>query len=405
MVDVNEITERFTRRPVWALVDLDAAAHNMEAIRRRVGPDTLISAIVKANAYGHGSVEMAKTFLTHGADRLAVSSLDEAVELRFAGIMAKIMILGHTDGRRADELLTYGVDPAVFHYDDAKLFSEAAVKHHRLVSLHIAVDTGMGRIGYQPTEDSIREIKQIAALPHVVMEGCFTHFSVADMADPDSVAYTKEQYERFGWFQKRLAEEGVTINHYHCCNSAATLEHPEFYCDMVRPGIIQYGCDPSADVSGAACQLEPVMSLCCCVAHLKWIQPGECVSYGRRFRATRPTLIATLPIGYSDGYPRLLSNRADVLIHGRRVKQVGSICMDQCMIDVTDVPDVQVGDEVILFGKDGDEQITITELADLVGTIPYEITCNINRRIPRVYIRDHKVVRRVEYLLAHVPFM
>lgn len=405
VVDVNEITENFTRRPVWALVDLDAAAHNMEHIRKLVGPDMLISAVVKANAYGHGSVELAKTFLQHGADRLAVACLDEAVELRFAGIMAKIVILGHTDGRRADELLTYGVDPAVFRYEDAKAFSDAAVKHHRLVSLHIAVDTGMGRIGYQPTEESIAEIKKIAALPHVVMEGCFTHFSVADMLDDDSVAYTQKQYETFAWFQKRFAEEGIHINHFHCCNSAATLDHPEFYCDMVRPGIIQYGTDPSHEVSGAACELEPVMSLCCCVAHLKWLQPGESVSYGRRFTATRPTLIATLPIGYSDGYPRLLSNKTDVLIHGRRVKQVGSICMDQCMIDVTDVPDVKVGDEVILFGKDGDERITVDEIADLVGTIPYEITCNINRRIPRVYIRDHKVVRRVEYLLAHVPFM
>lgn len=405
VVDVNEITENFTRRPVWALIDLDAAAHNMEQIRELVGPEMLISAVVKANSYGHGSVELAKTFLQHGANRLAVACLDEAVELRIAGIMVKIVILGHTDGRRADELLTYSVDPAVFHYDDAKLFSDAAVRQHRLVNIHIAVDTGMGRIGYQPTEESIAEIKKIAALPHVVMEGCFTHFSVADAMDPDSMAYTKEQFAKFGWFQKRLTEEGVHINHYHCCNSAATLDHPEFYCDMVRPGIIQYGYDPSDEVSGAAYHLEPVMSLCCCVAHVKWLNPGDSVSYGRRFTATRPTCIATLPIGYSDGYSRLLSNKAEVLIHGKRVRQVGSICMDQCMVDVTDIPDVRVGDKVVLFGKDGDAEIPVEEIANLMGTIPYEVTCNINRRIPRVYVRHNKVVRRVEYLLAHVPFI
>lgn len=404
-MDVNEITEQFTRRPVWAQIDLDAAAHNMEEIRKFVGKDIAIAAVVKANAYGHGAVELAKTFLRHGADRLAVACLDEAVELRLAGVMAKIIILGHTDGRRADELMTYGIEPAVFHYDDALLFSKAAVRHHRLVSLHIAVDTGMGRIGYQPTEESIAAIKKIAALPHVIMEGVFTHFAVSDVGDAESIAFTKKQYDRFQWFKKRLTEEGIHINVYHCCNSAGTLAYPDFRSDMIRPGIIQYGCDPSADISSAPCKLEPVMSLCCCVTNIKWIHPGDTISYGRHFKAAEPRKIATLPIGYSDGFPRLLSNKTDVLLHGRRVPQVGNICMDQCMIDVTDVPDVQVGDEVVLFGKQGNERIPVEKIAQLVGTIPHEITCNINRRIPRVYTKDDKVVRRVEYLLAHVPFV
>lgn len=401
-MDVYQITENFKRRPVWAQIDLDAAASNMQNIRKMVGPDKDITAVVKANAYGHGSVELAKIFLQNGADRLAVACLDEAVELRCAGITARTIILGHTDGRRAEELITYGIDAAVFRYEDAKMFSDEAVRWHRMVCLHVAADTGMGRIGYQPCEESIEEIKRIAELPHVVIEGLFTHFAVSDMADAESVAFTKKQFDVFSWFYRRLHEEGISIPCCHCCSSAATLEYPDFRCDMVRPGIIQYGYDPSGEISAAQCRLTPVMSLRCCVTHVKTIKKGDTISYGRHFTAEKETTIATLPIGYSDGYSRLLSNRIEVLIHGKRVRQVGNICMDQCMIDVTGVPDVKVGDEVVLFGSQGGGTIPAEELAHTVGTMVHEITCNINRRIPRVYIKNDTVVRRIEYLFDHM---
>lgn len=370
----------------------------MRHIRQAVGPDTLITSVVKANAYGHGAVELAKVFLENGADRLAVACVSEAVELRRAGITARIVILGHTDGRRARDVVLYGIDAAVFHYQDAVLFSEEAQRQNQTIHVHIAADTGMGRIGYRPCEESIAEIKQIAALPNVAIEGLFTHFAVADMDGDESVGYTKKQYETFAWFCRRLDEEGVHVNVRHCCNSAGTAVYPDFRCDMVRPGIIQYGYNPSDEVAVPSFTPRPVMSLRCCVTHIKTIDPGDTVSYGRHFTAKRPTVIATLPLGYSDGYPRVLSNRAEVLIHGRRARQVGNICMDQCMIDVTDIPDVQIGDEVVLFGQQGGEAIPLEEIAGLIGTIDHEILCNINRRVPRVYIQGGKVVKRVEYL-------
>ncbi|ERT61655.1 MULTISPECIES: alanine racemase [Megasphaera] len=394
-MDVKELTMNYSRRPVWAQIDLDAAAGNMRQLRELVGKDILITAVVKANSYGHGSVELSKTFLKNGADRLAVACLDEAVELRHAGISAKMLVLGHTAPERAEELIQYGVDVAVFHFDDAKLISDMAVKLNRPASIHIATDTGMGRIGYRPSEESIAEIKKIAALPSLILEGIFTHFCVSDMKDK---TFTQEQFKRFSWFCNRLREEGVAVNVRHCCSSAATMELPDMRCDMVRPGIVQYGYDPSDEVRIGALDIKPVMSLHCCISHIKIIEAGDTVSYGRHFTAQGPTKIATLPIGYADGYPRLLSNKTDVIVHGKRVPQVGNICMDQCMIDVSSIPDVQIGDEVVLFGSQGEAAITIEEIAAKVGTIVHEITCNINRRVPRVYVQGGKVVNRVEYL-------
>lgn len=397
-MDVFQITEGFSKRLVWAQIDLDAAAYNMQSIRRIVGADKTVTAVVKANAYGHGAIEMAKVFLENGADRLAVACLSEAVELRRAGVTVPILVLGHTDGRRAREAVLYGVDVAIFHYADAELFSAEAMKQNRKAKLHIAVDSGMGRIGYRPSDESIEEVKRIQALSNVIMEGIFTHFAVADGGDDEALAYTQKQYERFWQFYQRLNEEGVTFSVCHCCNSAGVLAYGDFYCDMVRPGIVQYGYNPSAAVQHSEFIPRPVMSLRCCITHIKRIDAGETVSYGRHFKAPRPTVIATLPLGYADGYPRLLSNRAEVLVKGRRVRQVGNICMDQCMIDVTDVPDVQVGDECVLFGGQGNECLDLEELAALIGTIDHEILCNINRRVPRVYVKGGVVVGRTEYL-------
>lgn len=396
MMDVYSTTENFTRRALWAQIDLDAAAHNMQVIRRHVGPDVRIAAVVKANAYGHGAVELARTFAENGADCFAVSSLDEAVELRrYAGITKNIFILGHTDGRRTEELLAYHIEPAVFNLKNAEYFSSEASRLGQTLQVHIAIDSGMSRIGFLPDEESISVIKEIAALPRIEIRGIFTHFAVADEKDK---TFTHEQFKRFMWVCSRLEDEEVHIPIRHCCNSAATLELPRYHLDMVRPGIIQYGCQPSHDVSLAGFDFRPVMSLRCCVAHVKLIDAGATVSYGRHFTCDRRRKIATLPAGYADGYMRALSGKTDVLFHGHRVPQVGTICMDQCMIDITGEANCRAGDEVVLFGRQGDQFIPIEELADKAGTINYEIMCNINRRVPRVYIRNGRVVEREEYL-------
>lgn len=395
-MNAYESTMNFTRRAVWAQIDLDAAAHNMRQIRKHVGLDVKIAAVVKANAYGHGSVELAKTFAENGADCFAVSSLDEAVELRrYAHIDKKIFILGHTDARRTEELLTYDIEPAVFNLKNAEFFSQEAQRLGKTLRVHIAVDTGMSRVGFQVNEFSVSEIKAIAALPNIEIRGMFTHFAVSDIKDK---TFTREQYGHFRWMCKRMEEEGIHIALRHCCNSAAALELPEYYCDMVRPGIIMYGCEPSPDVDIKPYDLRPVMSLRCCIAHVKLIDAGATVSYGRHYTAPSRRKIATLPVGYADGYSRILSGKVDVLYHGHRVPQVGAICMDQCMIDVSGEANVHAGDEVVLFGRQGDSFIPIEEIAAVCGTINYEIMCNISRRVPRVYMKNGKVVGREEYL-------
>ena len=395
-MNAYESTMNFTRRAVWAQIDLDAAAHNMRQIRKHVGPDVKIAAVVKANAYGHGSVELAKTFAENGADCFAVSSLDEAVELRrYAHIDKEIFILGHTDARRTEELLTYDIEPAVFNLKNAEFFSQEAQRLGKTLRVHIAVDTGMSRVGFQVNEFSVSEIKAIAALPNIEIRGMFTHFAVSDIKDK---TFTREQYGHFRWMCKRMEEEGLHIALRHCCNSAAALELPEYYCDMVRPGIIMYVCEPSPDVDIKPYDLRPVMSLRCCIAHVKLIDAGATVSYGRHYTAPSRRKIATLPVGYADGYSRILSGKVDVLYHGHRVPQVGAICMDQCMIDVSGEANVHAGDEVVLFGRQGDSFIPIEEIAAVCGTINYEIMCNISRRVPRVYMKNGKVVGREEYL-------
>lgn len=395
-MNAYESTMNFTRRAVWAQIDLDAAAHNMRQIRKHVGPDVKIAAVVKANAYGHGSVELAKTFAENGADCFAVSSLDEAVELRrYAHIDKEIFILGHTDARRTEELLTYDIEPAVFNLKNAEFFSQEAQRLGKTLRVHIAVDTGMSRVGFQVNEFSVSEIKAIAALPNIEIRGMFTHFAVSDIKDK---TFTREQYGHFCWMCKRMEEEGIHIALRHCCNSAAALELPEYYCDMVRPGIIMYGCEPSPDVDIKPYDLRPVMSLRCCIAHVKLIDAGATVSYGRHYTAPSRRKIATLPVGYADGYSRILSGKVDVLYHGHRVPQVGAICMDQCMIDVSGEANVHAGDEVVLFGRQGDSFIPIEEIAAACGTINYEIMCDISRRVPRVYMKNGKVVGREEYL-------
>lgn len=383
------------RRPVWAEIDLDALDSNMREIRRIVTPGTLITAVVKADAYGTGAAIVSKELLDNGADRLAVAVLDEAVELRQAGITAKILVLGPTSGSRAEELINFGIDVPVFHYEDAVAFSREALRQHKQISLHIAIDSGMGRIGYRPTEASIQEIIKISQLPNVILEGIFTHFAVADTKDK---TFTRKQYARFKHICDRLQEEHVNIHVRHCCNSAAILDLPEYHGDMVRAGIIMYGLAPSDEVDITRFNLKKVISLKCRIDHIKTIEKRDSVSYGRKFIAGGPTRIASLPIGYADGYTRMLSDKTDVLVHGKRAKQVGSICMDQCMINVTNIPDAKIGDEVVLFGAQDGAVLPVEELANILGTIDYEIICMLARRVPRVYTKGGNIIACHEYL-------
>lgn len=382
-------------RAAWAEVDLDALAHNMKEIRRLTRKDAYVTAVIKADGYGHGARKIGQTLLNNGADRFAVAVPDEGIELRKAGFEVPILILGFTDKERSEEIVSCNLEQAVYSWDLAEAISKEAVKQKKTAKIHIKVDTGMGRIGLKPDKDSVQLIKKISRLPGIVIEGIFTHFAVADTLDK---AYTEGQYEKFAWICGELEREDVRINIKHCGNSATIIDLPDMHLNMVRAGIILYGLKPSEEVMLDKIDLKQVMSLKVRITHVKEIEAGQSVSYGRRFIASKKSKIASLPIGYADGYTRMLSGKAEALIKGRRVPVVGRICMDQCMIDITGIEDVKAGDEVVLFGKQGEGFIHIDELAEKLDTINYEIVCMISKRVPRVYIKDGKIVDVMNYI-------
>lgn len=381
-------------RPVWAEVNLDKLAHNMREIRR-VSKSKEIMAVVKADAYGHGALDIAPVLLENGADRLAVAVLSEAIELRKGGIKCPIMILGFTPTTFIDELLQYDIEQTVYSLEFAKELSKIARKKNKFAKIHIKIDTGMGRIGYQCTEENVEEIHKISQFSNIHIEGIFTHFSSADAEDKN---YTAKQMEEFNWVYNKLRDKNVIINNIHVSNSAAIIDLPEYHYDIIRPGIIIYGYYPSNEVDKEKIHLKPVMSLKTNVVHLKKVSKGEYIGYGRKFKTTREAIIATLPVGYADGYTRLLFNKAEVIINGEMAPVVGRICMDQCMIDVTDVGCVKIGDEVILIGEDGNNRFDADDAAELLDTISYEIVCMIGKRVPRVYVKDDKIVKIRRYI-------
>lgn len=382
-------------RPVWAEINLDNLENNIKEVKRLAKPGTLVTAVIKADGYGHGAVAIAKTLLENGADRLAVAALDEAIELRQAGITARILVLGFTGVERTQEVIANDVDQCVYHLEVAKAFDVEAKRKNKVAKLHIKIDSGMGRIGFLPNEASIADIIEISKMNNVCLEGIFTHFCVADEADK---TFTESQYKKFKWVCDTLEEKGVKIKVRHCANSATIVDIEDMHFDMVRAGIVLYGLAPSNDVLLDRIHLKPVMTLKARISNVKTIQPGDSVSYGRKFIAEKPTKIASLPLGYADGYTRMLSDKAEVLIQEQRVKVVGRICMDQCMIDVTTIENVNVGDEVVLFGTQGKTSLPVDELAAHLGTINYEIVCMLARRVPRVYIKNDKVIKIVNYL-------
>ena len=381
----------------WAEINLDNIAHNIREIRRFTNKSAEIMGVVKADAYGHGVMEVAKTLLDNGATRLAVSMLDEAIQLRRNGISAPILVLGYTDPIRATEIIENDVTQSVYSHELAQSLSDEAVKKGKKVKIHIKIDTGMTRIGFLPGYSAVKNVIEINHLPNIIIEGLFTHFATADEKDRE---YTLTQFERFMSICSELQRIGIHIPVKHCTNSGGIIEYPEMHLDMVRPGIILYGMYPSEDVDKTKIDLKPAMTIKANVILVKDVEKNTSISYGRIFTTQRPSRIATIPIGYADGYSRMLSNKGKVLIHGQYAPVVGRVCMDQCMVDVTDLNcDVEVGDEVVLIGAQGDNRITAEDVAQSIGLINYELVCNVGKRMPRAFIQDGKISKILNYLI------
>jgi len=383
-------------RPAWAEINLDHLAHNINEVKRWIKPNCRIMSVVKSDAYGHGAVNAAKTFLEHGADRLAVAILSEAVLLRKAYPVPDIMVLGYTPADQAEFLLKYNLTQTLYDLETAKGYNCAAVSSGNRIKVHIKIETGMGRIGMMPGKQTIEEIIEMSKMSGLEIEGIFTHFAAADDQDKTS---TLKQIETFINLTNDLEACGVEIPLRHVSNSAGIIDLPEYCMDMVRPGIMLYGLYPSGYVSHESIVLKEVMSLKTTIAHIKDLPPGYGIGYGHQYFTRGFERIATLPIGYADGFSRMLSGKASVLVKGHRVPVVGRICMDQCMVNVTGL-EVGVGDTVTLFGGEDHNKIWIEDLADWLGTNTHEIICRIDKRIPRVYTKNGMIVDVVDYLQA-----
>jgi len=367
----------------WAEVDLSALQHNFLQLKNLVSPQTKMLVAVKANAYGHGAVPCAKALLAAGANYLAVATAEEALELRNADISAPILILGDTPKNRMADMVARDVTMAVFSVKQAQMLSEEAQRQNKTACIHIKVNTGMERIGF--AFDAKDDILAACNLPCLYPEGIFSHLACADEPDP---AGAKLQFERFSALLNALGQAGRIFPLRHIANSAAIINFPEFQLDMVRAGIALYGYYPSEFVHKERAELLPVMSVRARVTHLHEARKGAGVSYGWTYRAEENVTLATVPVGYADGYFRLFSGKAHMLVHGKAVPVTGRICMDQCMIDVTSVNTIDVGDEITIIGKQKDAEITADDLANLIGTISYEILCATGERLPRLYLQD-----------------
>ena len=381
-------------RPVWAEVNLDNIINNIREIKKNINGEEII-AVVKANAYGHGAIDIAPILVENGADRLAVAMLSEALELREAGIKVPILILGYTDVTFAEMLINNDIEQTVYSLDYATELSKKAEALGKIAKIHIAVDTGMGRIGFLPNKQSVEEVVEISKLHNLNITGVFTHFSNADEEDK---SYAHNQINKFNLFIKDLEEREINLGIKHISNSASIIDIEDAHYNAIRPGIILYGYYPSEYINKEKLKLMPALSLKCQVIHVKELKKGEYIGYGRTFRTERDSVIATLPIGYADGYIRGLYKKANVIVNGKLAPVVGRICMDQCMVDITDVGPVKVGDEVILLGEDNGLKNNADDMAKLLDTINYEILCMIGRRVPRVYIKNGKKIDVRNYL-------
>ena len=380
------------------IIDLDAIRHNIQAVHERAGVPVM--AIIKADAYGHGAVEIAR-HIDGDCAFFGVSSILEALELRQAGIEKPILILGYTPVAAFPEAIRQGIRPAIFRYEDALALSQAATALGMTAKFHIAVDTGMSRIGFQVTPEEADICAKIAVLPNVEAEGLFSHLATADCAD---LTRARHQTELFDKFDAMLKERGVSVKLRHLDNSAGVMN---FHCkyELVRSGIVTYGMYPSAEVDTSVLDLRPALRWESRITHLKTLEPGREIGYGGTYTTTRPTRVATVPVGYADGYRRSLSGRFYVLIRGKKAPILGRICMDQMMVDVTEIPDAALNDTVVLVGRSGELNISVEEIAARGDSFNYEFVCGISRRVPRVYLLDGQVFHSVLYLLDKQPLM
>ena len=392
--------DHFLKR-TWAQIDLDAIKHNYLQIRNNISDKSMLLCVIKADAYGHGAVALAKEYERLGADWFAVSNLEEAFQLRNNGIKKPILILGYTPANMAYELSKLNISQAVFSEEYANDLSNYAAKNNVKVKIHLKIDTGMSRIGFvfkneRENLETIKELRRVCNLENLITEGIFTHFAVADEAGK-SIETTNGQFSAFSDICKILKDSGINIKIRHCSNSGGILNYPQTNLDMVRAGIILYGLFPSNYVRNKL-DLQPAMSLKTVISQVKTVPEGTAVSYGGTFVTQRKTKIATVPIGYADGYLRVLSSKASMLVNGKKAPVIGRICMDQAMLDITDIEKINENTVVTVFGKDGDAEIKVEDIADIANTINYEILCLISKRIPRIYIKNGEKIGQLNYL-------
>lgn len=380
---------------VSAKINLDCIEYNIKQMEKRIAEGTKMILVVKADGYGHGAVPIAQM-----AEEISVvwgyatATLDEAVLIRKAGIKKPILVLGCTFPDQYEAAIEQNISMTVYTEESAKHISKIAEEKGKTAKVHIKLDTGMSRLGFQTGDESIEAICRIAELKNICLEGIFTHFAKADESDK---TFTDRQLEEYCTMVSKLKEKGVEPMFRHCANSAGIIDLSGASMDLVRAGIALYGLYPSEEVDKTAVQLKPALSLLSHVVHIKWIQKGAAVSYGGCFVAEKPTKVATVPVGYADGYPRSLSDKGYVLIHGKKAPLIGRVCMDQFMVDVTDIEDVKFMDPVTLIGTDGEETIAVEDLSNLSGRFNYEFLCNLDKRIPREYSRNGKVIAQMDY--------
>ena len=375
-------------RPAWAEIDLDAIAYNTRNIKKLIGDKDLI-AVVKANCYGHGVIGIIPTLLENGVSRFAVAMISEALEIRDNKITTPVMILGFTPLYLGEELINNNIEQTVYDLDYARELSKIALTLNKKAKIHIAIDTGMGRIGFLPNEKSIDNITEICSLEGIEVIGIFTHFSTSDEKDKE---YSHEQFTKMLSVMDTLKKRGIDIPLKHVANSGAIIDLPDTYLDAVRAGIILYGYYPSDEIDKNNLALKPALTLKATITNVKTLEKDMYISYGRTFKTSNETIVATIPVGYADGYLRKLAENGKVIIKGEFAAIIGRICMDQFMIDVTNIPDVKIGDEVILLGEKNGLKYNADDMAKKLDTINYEVTCMLKSRLPRVYIKDTHII-------------
>lgn len=390
-----------TLKRTWAEVSLDNLEHNYRAIKNHIPEGCRFLGVMKADAYGHGAVPLSHALCELGAEYLAVSNLEEAIQLRRGGVRAPMLILGYTPASFADTMVFMDITQEVHSLEYAKELDTALAGTNYILNVHLKLDTGMTRIGFfaYDHERTLPELLEVCGLPHLHVEGVFTHFCVADSKAPEDEAFTRTQYARFTAMLDALAAHGIRPELRHCASSGATILYPELALDMVRPGIATYGHAPSEDAEGIL-DLRPLMTVRTTVAQLREIPAGTSISYGRTYTAERDMRVAVLPIGYADGLLRGLSGKVSFRIRGKMARSVGRICMDMCVVDVSEIPEIRVGDEAALFGYDTDGTLLPCErIAQQAGTISYEILCGISKRIPRIYMQDGREQEILQYIV------